>query len=275
MLFSLIFLLITGHIPMGKTEVSSLDTKHQLTIDTNNEDQFHQISYVKKGYGPQVTDRPLGAIRLELAMEEAKITQLELATKVGVLQPTISRILDGTTKRSRYLPSIAKVLNKNINWLAGIEPDDKNNALVNNNLLDINSHLFMLIPQYKNKDELTDQSISESIKTEDFIIIAKDQIPSSIDPSGLRYIHEPERAMMPVIKTGATVTFDTQDTSVTSGDISVIEFGNTICARFLFSQPNGDILIRAKEDDFPDYTVRNGEDNFKILGRVIFVTNRF
>ena len=34
------------------------------------------------------------------------------------------------------------------------------------------------------------------------------------------------------------------------------------------------ILIRAKESDFPDYTISRSEESFSILGRVVYVTNK-
>lgn len=261
---------------MEMSEVTSLDQAHHLTIEpANAEHADPKITYIKKGYGEQSTTRPLGAIRLELALDEAGLTQTELAEKINVQQPTISRIIDGTTKRSRYLPLIAKVLNKNVNWLAGIEPNDKNNAIVNKNILDINNSLFVIVPLYKNKDNDAAININESISDQGTIMIAQALIPKHINHDCLRFIHEAERAMTPDIKLGAVVTFDSSDTTVTSGDIFVIEFGNSTCSRYLYTQPNGDILIRAKEADFPDYTVNKDSENFKILGRVILATNKF
>ncbi len=260
---------------MGTNIEPSIDNKHQLTVDISNDESSNPISSMENEHGQQATSLPLSAIRLKQAMDEANLTQTELADAIEVLQPTISRILDGTTKRSRYLPMIAKVLNKNANWLAGIEPSDKDNITVNKNLLDINNHLFIIVPEYKNKVDHQQKNINEGIFSDNFTLVTMHHIPSAIDSTGLRFICEASRAMTPIIRSGATVTFDSHDTNVTRGDISVIEFGANICARFLFSQPNGDILIRAKEADFPDYTVSKDEENFKILGRVVLVTNTF
>lgn len=256
---------------MDATDMGTLDAQHNLTVEPANEEHAERITYIKKGHGKQTTQRPLGAIRLELALKEVNMSQTELAKEIGVNQPTINKIIDGTTKRSRYLPIIAKILNKNVNWLSGLEPNDKNNAVVNNNLLGINNQKFFIIPKYNKKDT----PIPDSINKEESIIISQNNIPTDIDPNHLQFIYETDRAMSPDIKAGAIVTFNTQDIDLTSGNIYVIEYENIVCTRFLFFQPTGEILARAKEADFPDYTISPNQENFKILGRVLFVTNKF
>lgn len=260
---------------MENSESKGLDSLQNVVVHEATESSPSSITYTKRGYGEKETQRPIGAVRLEIALDEAKMTQTELAEKIKVRQPTISRIIDGTTKRSRYLPTIAKVLNKNVNWLAGIEPNDKNNAVINKNLLDINNHLFIIVPLYKNKDNDPSDNINESILKESTVMIAEGLIPKNIDPNSLKFIYETERAMSPEIKIGAAVTFNPLDTIVTSGDIFVVRIGDTISSRILFTQPNGEVLIRAKAEDFPEYNVRVGSDDFEILGRVIFVTNKY
>lgn len=260
---------------MENSESKGLDNQQSVVVHEATESSPPSITYNKKGYGEQKTQRPIGAVRLEIALDEAKMTQTQLAERIDVQQPTISRIIDGTTKRSRYLPAIAKVLNKNVNWLAGIEPNDKNNAVINKNLLDINNQLFIIVPLYKNKDNAPSENINESILKESTVMIAEGLIPKNVDANSLEFIYETERAMSPEIKIGAAVTFNPLDTQVTSGDLFVIRFGKTTSTRILFMQPNGDILIRAKAPDFPEYTVKPASDDFEILGRVIFVTNRY
>jgi phage repressor protein C with HTH and peptisase S24 domain len=106
-------------------------------------------------------------------------------------------------------------------------------------------------------------------------MMALTYLTQNIDPNALHFIEEPERAMQPDIKQGSIVTFNSNDISIKNGDIFVIRIGETVCSRILFSQPNGDILIRAKEPDFPDYVVKPQDASFTILGKVVFVTNRF
>ena len=67
---------------------------------------------------------------------------------------------------------------------------------------------------------------------------------------------------------------DTLDKNITNGDMFVVQTGNQIFTRCLYVQPNNSILIRAKESDFPDYTISRSEESFSILGRVVYVANK-
>ena len=62
--------------------------------------------------------------------------------------------------------------------------------------------------------------------------------------------------------------------NITNGDMFVVQTGNQIFTRCLYVQPNNSILIRAKESDFPDYTISRSEESFSILGRVVYVANK-
>jgi len=260
---------------MVSNQEQDFEARNKIHVHENEHGNEQNISYTKKGFGPQTTSRPLSAVRLELALDEAGLSQTDLANKIDVVQSTISKIIDGSTKRSRYLPQIAKVLGKDVNWLAGTEPSDKNPPTINKNLLRINKNLFVLVPKYEIKNNRPTENSNESITSEGTFMIASTYLPQNIDSNALQFIEEPERAMQPDIKQGSIVTFNSQDITVKNGDIFVIRIGETVCSRILFSQPNGDILIRAKEPDFPDYVVKPQDSTFTVLGKVVFVTNRF
>lgn len=260
---------------MVSNQEQDFEARNKIHVHENEHGNEQNISYRKKGFGLQHTSRPLSAIRLELALDEAGLSQTDLAKKIDVQQSTISKIIDGSTKRSRYLPQIAKVLGKDANWLAGIEPNDKNNPTINKNLLSINKNLFILVPKYEIKNNHSPENSNESITSEGTFMIAATYLPKNIEPNALHFIEEPERAMQPDIKQGSIVTFNSEDVAIKNGDVFVIKIGETVCSRILFSQPNGDILIRAKEPDFPDYVVKPQDSTFTVLGKVVFVTNRF
>jgi transcriptional regulator with XRE-family HTH domain len=57
--------------------------------------------------------------RIAEAMADARLSQAKLAHLVGVSPAAIQQILNGTTKRSKYLPEIAASLNVDPNWLEG------------------------------------------------------------------------------------------------------------------------------------------------------------
>lgn len=57
--------------------------------------------------------------RLRERMLEAGVSQEDLAAAVGCTQGTISQILLGTTRNSRFLPRIAEHLGVSLAWLLG------------------------------------------------------------------------------------------------------------------------------------------------------------
>ena len=57
------------------------------------------------------------ADRLKAAMDEKGWGQTTLAQKADVTQATIWKILNGKTKKSKYLPDIARTLGKSVEWL--------------------------------------------------------------------------------------------------------------------------------------------------------------
>lgn len=58
------------------------------------------------------------AERLVLAREAASLSQVDLAKRVGIEQGTISQIERGISKRTSYLPEIARACGVSIEWLA-------------------------------------------------------------------------------------------------------------------------------------------------------------
>lgn len=61
--------------------------------------------------------------RLAYIMDMKQVTQTQLATRAGVSQPTIWKIINGRSKKSRELPAIAQALGVNFAWLVnGTEP---------------------------------------------------------------------------------------------------------------------------------------------------------
>lgn len=244
-----------------------------IKIEEDKAEGGQIISYIKKGRGLQRTKRPLGAVRLELVLDELKMSQSELARRIDSGQSTISKIISGETRNSHLLESIAKVVGKNKDWLAGNETNDKNIAVINNNSLFIEQSPFTIVNHYYHGKEGLELSDLERKEAKSIIIVSNDQI-TNIQNRELRFIIEPDRAMSPEIKAGACVTFDTLDKNITNGDMFVVQTGNQIFTRCLYVQPNNSILIRAKESDFPDYTISRSEESFSILGRVVYVANK-
>ena len=243
------------------------------------------IEYDKTGYHkPQVTDKPLSSVRLELAIDASGLTQGEITQLVNshvdkdsqIAQPTISRIISGKVKKTTYFPVLAKTLGVSASWLAGLDQCDEMSIKSKENEISINGQRFILVCIY-DKTHSTDTSNHNNRNgRESKIMVAAALIDDTIDISKLKFIYEDDRANAPEILPGASVTFDTSNTTIINGDFYVIQHGeNKECVRTLFKEPNGDTRIRAKQSEFPEYIVKKGDQDLKILGRVVAVTNKF
>ena len=265
---------------MNSAQINVQDTEaNTLLEDLDDRDSpekpSHEITYAKQGYGVRTTPRPLGAVRLEMAMDKAGLNQTQLAELTGVTQTTISRIINGDTVNSKHLPKIAKALNKGVEWLSGSNTAETSAATITGNKLIIDKNLFIMVPRFKGyKDGEDGHIIGRDQEHDETRMLLSSSIPESIDKDRLNFYIENERGMNPIITVGATVYFESSFVSISSGDIYAVRIGDQITSRNLFVQPNGDILIRAKESDFPDFTISHSEANDCVLGRVIFVTNK-
>ncbi len=84
--------------------INNINTQSDLTENTLRY-SFHTMKTI--------------AERLKYAMSQADdISQTELAESAGVSQPTIWKLLNGKTRKSKELPSIAAALGVNMEWLA-------------------------------------------------------------------------------------------------------------------------------------------------------------
>ncbi|EHT8816919.1 helix-turn-helix transcriptional regulator [Salmonella enterica] len=65
-----------------------------------------------------MTDNTTLAARLTAAMEQAGLSQSDLARLSGTTQPTINKILNGSSKHSKKIVPIAQALGVAVEWLS-------------------------------------------------------------------------------------------------------------------------------------------------------------
>lgn len=76
--------------------------------------------------------------RLIELMENANMTQIELAQKIGTTNVTISRYLSGErSPRIEILTQIAKVFNVSIDYLLGLPISKSNHFIENESIIDL------------------------------------------------------------------------------------------------------------------------------------------
>lgn len=261
--------IIMSIISSTKRIDESLLSERITIIDENT------IEYQKRGYGLIKTNRPLSAVRLELAIDESGLSQTDLAKMSDVTQPTISRIIEGKTKNSIKMPILAQSLGLDSDWLSGMVKETKDITKLENNILRIANEEFMLIRMYdyENKARMNPEKYNSK---DSITMLASGLINRNIQANHLSFVYAEDKANMPNILLGSAVIFNTNDTSISDGDFFVIKHGDMgECIRTLFKEPNGNIRIRAKQNEYPEYVVDPDKDKFKVLGKVLFVTNSY
>lgn len=241
-----------------------------------------QYEYVKKGHGLITTDRPLSAIRLELAMDDLGVSQTKMHSETGVAQPIISRFISGKITKTHHINTMANYLGVSANWLLGDEPNDINVKL-SDNTLRIGTELFILVSNYEHEHNSDLNNADENKSNADLNIqkgrenktmISANLLAASTNYGDLRFVIASDKSNDPDIKFGASVTFDISKTDIISGDYYAIQHGSTpVSIRKLYLEPNGDIRARACRSDFPEHIFASNDDQFKVLGRVLFITN--
>lgn len=117
--------------------------------------------------------------RLVELMENANMTQIELANRIGTTNVTISRYMSGERcPRIEIVAEIAKVFNVSIDYLLGL-PTEKNKRFIENEsmveLYKIVNHLGFLNAEHKlSKEQITlIKKLLDANK--DFIIALKEK----------------------------------------------------------------------------------------------------
>lgn len=198
------------------------------------------------------------ADRINFLIEERKISQEILAADVGVSQAAISKICQGRTKRSRYLPQIAAYFNVAEHWLLFGED-------INNDDEDV------LVPFYK------DVQLSAGYGANEFEDYEGRTIRFSRDT--LREVNVPPKdaicvtvkgdSMEPVFKNGSTVGIDLSRKKIIDGDVYAINNDGLLQMKRLKHKSGSVITVESyNRDEYPAFDV--SLEQVEVIGRVFW-----
>ena len=211
--------------------------------------------------------------RLSQVLKDKEISQDELARMIGVQQPTISKICKNKISKSKYLPDIAEALNITVEWLLYGDKNESEIPNSKNTQLLSPKNKFILIDMYYSDNEHT-SPLETEINKDKQLMFDKDLLPQGKIPDDLGYIVLKDTAMGKVATVDARVTFDKTNTSIISGKMYAILRGGLEQVRYLFKLPDHEVKISAEEkQDYPDEIINEDQDSFKILGKVLTITN--
>lgn len=197
--------------------------------------------------------------RLRLSMEEQGLSQSALAAVVGVSPAAIQQILNGKTRVSRAMPSIAKALGVSIEWLSG-ESDQKFTApLAAADGKEINP---VVLPYLSAPSE---QSVS-------FLVFESTWAKRVFDHSGgtdTVLQHVLSREMAPTLLPGDDIAINKDGQYDGNGEtIRLIDVGGRFMVRRVRQKGDGVFLVVADNPLYPTFEAKAEE--IRILGRVVW-----
>ncbi|GAA5099408.1 XRE family transcriptional regulator [Wohlfahrtiimonas larvae] len=197
------------------------------------------------------------ADRINHLIEERKISQEILAADVGISQAAISKICQGRTKRSRFLPKIAEYFNVAENWLLfGEETVDEDEVL---------------IPFYKDVQLSAGHGASEFDDYEGRTIrFALDTLrEASVSPKDAICVTVKGDSMEPVFKNGSTVGIDLSRKKIIDGDVYAINNDGLLQMKRLKHKTGSIITVESyNREEYPAFDV--SLEQVEVIGRVFW-----
>ncbi len=209
------------------------------------------------------------------------LTQSELAEAVGTTQQSIEQLESGKTKRPRFLPELASVLQCSVNWLI-TGKEDRNDSLPPENewggvkSWDSKTPLDsdeVEVPFYKDIEFACGNGSSVDIDYNGFKLrFAKStlrRIGAPTDGSTIVCFPANGDSMEPVIPNGAAVAIDTSNKKIIDGKVYAINQDGLKRLKMLYRRPGGKLIIRSyNRDEYEDEEA--DENSVIIIGRMFW-----
>lgn len=240
--------------------------------------------------------------RIKLARKQAKLTQKELADKIGITQPSLSELETGKSHSTSFIASIAQACHVDPLWLetgqsrstllavneapAHYAVNEKENE-TDPTLL---THPDMLpISTWDDKTPLNNDDVEvpfmrevelaagngkyalEESHAKTKLRFGKSTLRSrGINPNNIVCVMVKGNSMEPVILDGSTVGVDTGNTTIVDGKIYAIALDKELLrVKLLYRLPNGQVRLRSFNRDEYEDEIYSLED-IKIIGRVFW-----
>ncbi|OVZ89914.1 phage repressor protein [Yersinia frederiksenii] len=228
------------------------------------------------------------ADRLNRALQEAGLSQEQLAKAVGLTQPAIQKLTSGKAKSSRKILEISEALKVRPEWLGrGEEPMRENDEKKHNpdSTIPLKSEWGTIeewdsqtpigdddveIPYYKSIELAAGNGSSNNEDNNGFKLrFSKSTLRrAGASPECVMAFPVHGNSMEPVLPDGTTVTIDSANKRIVDGAIYAIDQDDFFRVKLLYRMPGKKLSIRSyNKDEFPDEEA--DMDDVKIIGRVI------
>lgn len=243
---------------------------------------------------PDKDQLPTLADRLNYAMAERGLKQEQLAVAAGCTQASIQKLSSGKSQKSRFLASIARALQIDIDWLElGTPPQEKRADYLPPKLRPKDGTPYVLgelspwdddtpldddevaLPLYK-EVEISSGMGRSSVQIDDGRKVRFSKYTlrkAGIDPSNAACATNMGNSNHPLILDKATLGIDKGMRSIIDGQVYALEHDGLLRIKFLYRIPGGIRLRSFNREEYADedYTFEQVmEQHIQIIGRVFW-----
>lgn len=220
----------------------------------------------------------IAGARLDLLRKRAGLSRNELARRVGVSQPTISRLITGETKHTSALMELARALNSTPEYLTGESDDPQPKSLAEPSLeyrAAAAAHDSLAIPMLELAYGMGGTFLDgvDPGETVEHFPRAFVRMFTTAPADKLVFSHGIGDSMEPTIGDRDMLLIDrSRDTIQINDQIWVLAANGIGMVKRVRIEREGRIMLLSDNDSVPPYQA--AEDELTIIGRVIAVVRR-
>jgi phage repressor protein C with HTH and peptisase S24 domain len=206
--------------------------------------------------------------RIKEARKVRSVSRPQLSAATGIPYPTLAGIENGDQGSTTQLDVIANALQVRVEWLR------TGRGQMDAGAPGVDSEDWPDIRAYRQAAALGDGAVvDEYAETHALKFRAQSLQRKRLNPERLGVVYGRGESMLPRIKSGDAIMFDTSDTEPRDGHLYVVSYGGTLLAKQL-SLLGGRWFIESLNKDDPKWRKPEPIDEhkgFKIHGRVRWI----
>lgn len=217
-----------------------------------------------KTFGDRVSDR-----RILL-----KISQAELAAKIGVGQSTVGQIENGRNKTFRDILTLAKILKTTPEYLvSGVEADKTNEEKQKEFPREASNDDFIIIPEFKLKGIFSMSNLNNYLEIKKEIAFSKTLLVNlDLKAENLGTIYAKDKGMEPTILSNSAILVDFSQQSLKEGKVFALQRDDELLLRRASIDKDGSWIFYSDNNnkEYPEIYHLNTDI---IIGRIVWVSH--
>ena len=217
------------------------------------------------------------ATRVEQAIKPDSIRTF--ASKIGVSEGTLRRILKGEDPKLSIIERIAQESKTDFLWLVKGEDnqpsDNSTSPLLSQRVVSVDEfqEKFVLVPGYHISVSTGYGAFNDAALVERHLAFRKKWIDyKNLDKSQLAVVFAKGDSMEPTIHNNNTILVDLSDKKLSEGLIYVVRLGEELYAKRLQQYIDGSVRLISDNKEYVEQHVQAHElDQLEIIGKVVWI----